>query len=129
MIDLIYPHDEWTQDEKLQNPFSGIYSINVSCQTHSEPISSIKSFCVVEGNFLEPKTVTVDCHECGIRAEGKKQMEVCTYPEVLIMHKCDFKRNVDWGKYEYVLKAFATKDRKAYAMRGAMWREFSPKVK
>ena len=43
------------------------------------------------------------------------------------MHKCDFVRDVDWGKYEYNLKAFITKDRKAYAKRSGMWQEFSPK--
>jgi hypothetical protein len=37
------------------------------------------------------------------------------------MHKCDFARNVDFGKYEYNLIAFITKDRKAYAKRSGMW--------
>ena len=72
IIDFVYPHDEWTQDDKMQNPFSGIYQVNISCATHSEPICSIKSLCVVDGNLLEPKPVTVDCQECGIRAKGKR---------------------------------------------------------
>lgn len=49
-----------------------MYQENISCATHSEPIFSIKSQCVVDGDFLEPKKVIVDCLECGIKAEGKR---------------------------------------------------------